>query len=143
MRKHAFFHMVNFAAAQRRARISHPKRPCRHAETHARSRQALAPTYDRAVVTTGKEPHVELTCAFRLLTALSQGRPGLGTDQPFAVAGIAWDGSVTNRPGARFGPRAIREASHMLCDGIAPALRRHAAGPLGRRRRPGAAQHQL
>lgn len=38
----------------------------------------------------------------------------------FAVAGIAWDGSVTNRPGARFGPRAIREASHMLCDGIHP-----------------------
>lgn len=41
-------------------------------------------------------------------------------DQPFAVAGIAWDGCVTNRPGARFGPRAIREASHMLCDGIHP-----------------------
>jgi agmatinase len=38
----------------------------------------------------------------------------------FAVAGIAWDGSVTNRPGARFGPRAIREASHMLCDGTHP-----------------------
>jgi len=41
-------------------------------------------------------------------------------DQPFAVAGIAWDGSTTNRPGARMGPRAIREASHMLCDGIHP-----------------------
>ena len=40
--------------------------------------------------------------------------------RPFAIAGIAWDGSVTNRPGARFGPRAIREASHMLCDGIHP-----------------------
>ncbi|MBK6863425.1 MAG: agmatinase [Ideonella sp.] len=38
----------------------------------------------------------------------------------YGVAGIAWDGSVTNRPGARFGPRAIREASHMLCDGIHP-----------------------
>jgi len=38
----------------------------------------------------------------------------------YAVAGIAWDGSVTNRPGARFGPRAIRESSHMLCDGIHP-----------------------
>lgn len=43
-------------------------------------------------------------------------QPGL----PFAVAGIAWDGSVTNRPGARFGPRAIREASHMLCDATHP-----------------------
>jgi agmatinase len=42
------------------------------------------------------------------------------TDQLFAVAGIAWDGATTNRPGARFGPRAIREASHMLCDGTHP-----------------------
>jgi agmatinase len=41
-------------------------------------------------------------------------------DQAFAVAGIAWDGSTTNRPGARLGPRAIREASHMLCDGEHP-----------------------
>lgn len=39
---------------------------------------------------------------------------------PLAVAGVAWDGAVTNRPGARFGPRAIREASHMLCDGTHP-----------------------
>lgn len=41
-------------------------------------------------------------------------------EMPLAVAGIAWDGAVTNRPGARFGPRAIREASHMLCDGVHP-----------------------
>jgi agmatinase len=33
----------------------------------------------------------------------------------FALAGISWDGSVTNRTGARFGPRGIRQASHMLC----------------------------
>lgn len=39
---------------------------------------------------------------------------------PYAVAGIAWDGSVTNRPGARFGPAAIRRASHMLCDATHP-----------------------
>ena len=45
--------------------------------------------------------------------------PG-AADRPYAVAGVAWDGSVTNRPGARFAPRAIREASHMLCDGIHP-----------------------
>ncbi len=37
-------------------------------------------------------------------------------DAPFCAAGIAWDGSVTNRPGARFGPAAIRRASHMYCD---------------------------
>jgi agmatinase len=42
------------------------------------------------------------------------------SNQAFAVAGLAWDGSTTNRPGARFGPRAIRDASHMLCDGIHP-----------------------
>jgi agmatinase len=40
--------------------------------------------------------------------------------KPYAIAGIAWDGCVTNRPGARFGPRAIRQASHMLCDGTHP-----------------------
>ena len=39
---------------------------------------------------------------------------------PFAVAGVAWDGATTNRPGARFGPRAVRQASHMLCDGVHP-----------------------
>ncbi|MEZ5645433.1 MAG: agmatinase [Burkholderiaceae bacterium] len=42
------------------------------------------------------------------------------TDQAFAVAGIPYDGVVTNRPGARFGPQAIRGASLMLCDGIHP-----------------------
>jgi agmatinase len=41
-------------------------------------------------------------------------------DAPFVVAGIPWDGSVTNRPGARFGPYQIRRASHMLCDGVHP-----------------------
>jgi agmatinase len=43
-------------------------------------------------------------------------------DEParFAVAGVAYDGAVTNRPGARFGPAAIRAASRMLCDAIHP-----------------------
>lgn len=40
--------------------------------------------------------------------------------QPFAVAGVPFDGAVTNRPGARMGPQAIRAASLMLCDGIHP-----------------------
>jgi agmatinase len=40
--------------------------------------------------------------------------------RPFAVAGVAWDGATTNRPGARFGPQAIRAASHMLCDAHHP-----------------------
>jgi agmatinase len=38
----------------------------------------------------------------------------------FAVAGVAFDGAVTNRPGARFGPAAIRAASRMLCDANHP-----------------------
>jgi agmatinase len=42
------------------------------------------------------------------------------TGQPFAIAGVPYDGVVTNRPGARFGPQAIRAASLMLCDGIHP-----------------------
>lgn len=46
--------------------------------------------------------------------------PPLTPDHPFAVAGIAWDGATTFRPGARFGPQAIRQASHMLCDGTHP-----------------------
>lgn len=38
----------------------------------------------------------------------------------FAVAGVPFDGAVTNRPGARFGPAAIRAASRMLCDATHP-----------------------
>ena len=38
----------------------------------------------------------------------------------FGVAGLCWDGATTFRPGARFGPRAIRASSHMLCDGTHP-----------------------
>jgi agmatinase len=39
---------------------------------------------------------------------------------PYSIAGIPFDGATTNRPGARFGPSAIRQASHMLCDGTHP-----------------------
>jgi agmatinase len=57
--------------------------------------------------------------------------PAAGAATPFAVAGIAWDGSVTNRPGARLAPRAIREASHMLCDAIHPHFDVSPEGQLG------------
>jgi len=57
--------------------------------------------------------------------------PAASATTPYAVAGIAWDGSVTNRPGARFGPRAIRQASHMLCDAIHPLFDVSPAGRLG------------
>ncbi|MGQ0710695.1 MAG: agmatinase [Rhodoferax sp.] len=42
--------------------------------------------------------------------------------QALAVVGVPFDGAVTNRPGARFGPQEIRRASLMLCDGIHPVF---------------------
>lgn len=60
---------------------------------------------------------------------LKVGAPTAAT--PYAVAGIAWDGSTTNRPGARMGPRAIREASHMLCEGTHPHFDVSPAAVLG------------
>ena len=52
-------------------------------------------------------------------------------DQPFALAGIPFDGAVTNRPGARFGPQEIRRASLMLCDGTHPHFDVSPLGLLG------------
>jgi agmatinase len=51
--------------------------------------------------------------------------------QPFALAGIPFDGAVTNRPGARFGPQEIRRASLMLCDGTHPHFNVSPIGLLG------------
>src|SRR5256886_16476879 len=39
------------------------------------------------------------------------------------VAGIPFDLGTSNRPGARFGPTAIRQASRMLVDGDHPIAR--------------------
>ncbi|MFZ5550168.1 MAG: agmatinase [Pseudomonadota bacterium] len=58
--------------------------------------------------------------AFLAASTFMKVPPPVAAARPFGLAGVAWDGSTTNRPGARFGPRAIREASHMLCDGIHP-----------------------
>ncbi|MEO7940510.1 MAG: agmatinase [Burkholderiaceae bacterium] len=52
-------------------------------------------------------------------------------DQGFAVVGIPFDGAVTNRPGARFGPAEVRRASLMLCDGIHPHFDVTPVGVLG------------
>lgn len=52
-------------------------------------------------------------------------------EEPYAVAGVAWDGATTNRPGARMGPRAIRQASHMLCEGTHPHFDTSPLGSLG------------
>lgn len=51
--------------------------------------------------------------------------------QAFAVIGVPFDGAVTNRPGARFGPQEIRRASLMLCDGIHPVFNVTPLGHLG------------
>ena len=51
--------------------------------------------------------------------------------QPFALFGVPFDGAVTNRPGARFGPAEIRRASLMLCDGIHPFFNVSPLGLLG------------
>jgi agmatinase len=51
-------------------------------------------------------------------TFLGIGRNDAGS--PICVAGIPFDLGTTNRPGARFGPSAIRQASRMLLDGDHP-----------------------
>ena len=57
--------------------------------------------------------------------------PPLQAGHAFAVAGVPFDGAVTNRPGARFGPQEIRRASLMLCDGIHPYFNVSPLGQLG------------
>src|SRR5713101_5024033 len=44
-------------------------------------------------------------------------------DAAICVAGIPFDLGTSNRPGARFGAAAIRQASRMLVDGDRPASR--------------------
>jgi agmatinase len=46
--------------------------------------------------------------------------PAATGHERFAIAGVPWDGATTHRPGARMGPAAVRQASHMLCDGMHP-----------------------
>src|SRR3954467_11337364 len=41
-------------------------------------------------------------------------------DAAICIAGIPFDLGTSNRPGARFGPAAIRQASRMLVDGDHP-----------------------
>jgi len=66
----------------------------------------------------------EMTFAYNTSIArsgfLKSPEPAVNKASKACIAGIAWDGSTTHRPGARFGPGAIRKASHMLCDGIHP-----------------------
>lgn len=57
--------------------------------------------------------------------------PELGPEHRFGVAGLAYDGATTLRPGARLGPREIRAASHQLCDGTHPLFSCSPLGQLG------------
>jgi arginase family enzyme len=57
---------------------------------------------------------------------LQPSRVFLGTERSnsnaaICVAGVPFDLGTSNRPGARFGPAAIRQASRMLVDGDHPA----------------------
>jgi agmatinase len=45
----------------------------------------------------------------------------VSSDAAICIAGIPFDLGTSNRPGARFGPAAIRQASRMLVDGDHPA----------------------
>jgi agmatinase len=49
------------------------------------------------------------------------GRAERSPEAAVCVAGIPYDIGTSNRPGARFGPHAIRHASRMLLDGDHPA----------------------
>lgn len=49
-------------------------------------------------------------CRFPPLTALPAGQP----TPDWVVYGVPFDGGVTFRPGARFGPRAVRDASQYM-----------------------------
>jgi agmatinase len=48
----------------------------------------------------------------------------LSSSHRFGIAGVPYDGATTNRTGSRFGPREIRNASEMLCDGLHPHFER-------------------
>ena len=74
-------------------------------------------------MTTGQFAYANHTNRFLGAAALS--------DQAFAMVGVPFDGAVTNRPGARFGPQEIRRASLMLCDGIHPVFNVTPLGLLG------------
>lgn len=65
-------------------------------------------------------PYSSQTTFMRARPAISPLGRAAAESAPFGLAGLPWDGSVTNRSGARHGPGAIRQASHMLCDGIHP-----------------------
>ena len=122
------------------AQFHHPESPTRHAKGKRCSGMGTPPSDGlRRAASRGRFPIIGRESAagaamssFAFLSDLGflKAAPP-GADTPYAVAGIAWDGATSNRPGARFGPRAVREASHMLCDGIHPHFDLSPIGRLG------------
>jgi agmatinase len=128
--------MKNLAALQHRVIPYHETRfsrrerhsPARKPGFPARERGPGRAAYDHAVRSPPQDgqgagtpaPKVAMTAFPYLSHAGFLGASRATPAHPFAVAGVCWDGAVTNRPGARFGPRAIRTASHMLCDATHP-----------------------
>jgi agmatinase len=50
------------------------------------------------------------------------GEPESYADADIVIHGAPFDGGTSNRPGARFGPKALREACNLPHDGSRPSL---------------------
>jgi hypothetical protein len=80
-----------------------------------------------------EEKRDESEDSFAFMSDASYLKAGRATPHSeMVVAGVCWDGSTTNRPGARHGPAAIRTASHMLVDGTHPLFEVCPLEPRGR-----------
>jgi hypothetical protein len=83
--------------------------------------------------TNKEEKRDESEDTFAFMSDASYLKAGRATPHSeMVVAGVCWDGSTTNRPGARHGPAAIRTASHMLVDGTHPVFEVCPLEPRGR-----------
>jgi agmatinase len=61
-----------------------------------------------------------MTNTFTGIRSFMKTNQGQAGDKPISVAGVCYDLGTSNRPGARLGPNAVRDASAMLCDGHNP-----------------------
>ena len=107
--------------------------PHAHGDPVPRTAAVSSPTIDACPAVARARPPPRMTSA--AFAYLSDHRflktEPLGASHAFGVAGLCWDGSTTFRPGARFGPRAIRQSSHMLCDRTHPHFDVSPLGELG------------
>jgi agmatinase len=61
-----------------------------------------------------------MTNTFTGIRTFMKTNTGVAGYKSIAIAGICYDLGTSNRPGARLGPAAVRDASAMLCDGANP-----------------------